>query len=427
MGISHNYLYDQVEVFSNEGTFTWTQPSNIDDSKPVLVHVWGAGGTGSDYYSYTSMGADPAACGGGGGGLAVKEIDVSALGATETITVGQGKQLPDVVGGTSSFGSHCSATGGNGGAYNTQNESGKFQNDTAISPIIANPVAGTATDLGGRQVAIANGYAGNGQAYWGQGGMGIGGDINRRGGWGGVGYYASSDNNGGGGGGSAPAPYGWSHGYDGGRGYTYAGGGGGGIGQVGWGGDYAGGCGGGSSNQLQRPNQGVTHYYAPSNGGGALAGTAGSGGKSMMVYSTYGGDSAYKTYSGDGLALIEPNQIFFGGGGGGGICDYAFSSNINYSYPSNGGPGGGGGGAGNVNNGIYFYNIGGNGGILGGGGGAYQYSHGGHGGNAGGGGAAGYYAGANTPTDDRGGASSASYMWYGAGGNGLVILQYATK
>ena len=78
------YFYNTFDFYREAGTFTWTKPSDIDDSKPILVHVWGAGGTGHDAYYNTNTYCN----GGGGGGLAVKLIDVSALGATETVTVG---------------------------------------------------------------------------------------------------------------------------------------------------------------------------------------------------------------------------------------------------------------------------------------------------------------------------------------------------
>ena len=65
--------------------------------------------------------------------------------------------------------------------------------------------------------------------------------------------------------------------------------------------------------------------------------------------------------------------------------------------------------------------------ILGGGGGVCMYTIGGVGGNAGGGGACGYYSGANSMYDKNGANSTGSYMAYGSGGAGLVILQYATK
>jgi len=424
MGISRNYLYDQVELFNNAGSYTWSKPSNIDDSKPILVHVWGAGGTGNDVY--VNNPTEINSCGGGGGGLAVKEIAVSALGSTETITVGDGKLLPTAVGGTSSFGSHCSATGGNGGAYNTQNTSGTYNDATHVSPTVANPVAGTATDLGGRGT-WRNNVQGASNTYYGQGGMGIGGDINRRGGWGGIGYYSTTDNNGGGGGGSAPAPYGWSHGYDGGIGYTYAGGGGGGIGQYGSKGDYEGGAGGGSARGVNLKSSSPTSYYTCNHGGTGVAGHGGTPMSSYHGYVGYGGDAGRKPYPGQGLCLIEPNQILLGGGGGGCTMEWVQSSGMNCHPSSHGGPGGGGGGIGCIAANTSSFPVGGMGGLLGGGGGSYQYGAGGNGGNAGGGGGCGYYAGANTPHDMKGGTSSASYMWYGPGGDGLIIIQYATK
>ena len=96
--------FNQVELFGVNGAFTWTKPTNISGDR-IYVHVWGAGGCGGSSSSHADN------CGGGGGGLAVKYIDVSALGSTETITIGQGSETIAGNGGTSSFGSHCSATG----------------------------------------------------------------------------------------------------------------------------------------------------------------------------------------------------------------------------------------------------------------------------------------------------------------------------
>ena len=177
------YLFNEYDLYTKAGTYTWTKPSDIDESKPILVHVWGAGGAGGDRHSTNIY-----AHGGGGGGLAVKLIDVTSLGATETITIGQGSHSHTGIGGTSSFGGHCSATGGNSGYNNTANE-------------------GSA-------------------AEYGVGGLGLQGDVNRRGGKGGTEYYSSTSNCGGGGGGSAPAPYGYRDGFKGGNASTFAGGGG---------------------------------------------------------------------------------------------------------------------------------------------------------------------------------------------------------
>ena len=140
--------FNQYEVFSWADTITWTKPAGITGDR-ILVHVWGAGGAGT----WADSGVGGTGSGGGGGGLAVKYIDVSSLGATETLTIGAGSTSATGIGGTSSFGSHCSATGGNSGDNNTANE-------------------------------------GSGAIY-GVGGLGSNGDKNQRGGAGGIGRYAA--------------------------------------------------------------------------------------------------------------------------------------------------------------------------------------------------------------------------------------------
>jgi len=360
--------FNQVELFGINGTFTWTKPTNITGDR-ILVHVWGAGGCGG---SATSSHAQS---GGGGGGLAVKYIDVSALGASETLTIGAGSETISGKGGTSSFGSHCSATGGNSGSNNTDE----------LGTSVTRPDVGT--------------------YYNGQGGIGTGGDRNAIGGWGGYGYYSSTSNAGGGGGGSAPAPYGYSPGFMGGAGYTYAGGGGAGIGGQGGAGDYPGGGGGGSAGPGHNSN--ATSYYTPPPGGPGINGPAGTPSIAQIGYVTYGGSSATSGRPGGGYAVIEPNQILFGGGGGAGGIGYVQSSGYNVAAPSPGGPGGGGGGMG-TNTTTAYYDIAAPGGTLGGGGGANHYNTGGVGGNGAGGGGNGY-----------GGVGYCGY-----GGDGLIIIQY---
>jgi hypothetical protein len=377
-----SYLYNEYKMYTTPGVHVWTKPADIDQSKPILVHVWGAGGTGADGYLHTST-----YHGGGGGGLAVKLINPSSLGATENITIGEAPTNYTLVSGSSSFGSHCSATGGNGGGC------------TAVN---AGSNGGTA-----------------GAANQGIGGMGIGGDVNRRGGTGGTGYYASATNNGGGGGGSAPAPYGISDGFRGGNGYTYAGGGGGGIGAAGGNGDYIAGAGGGSAGVANR-SQSPSSYYGSHPGGSGIAGVAGSAGTTRGLYTTYGDFQPIEGQPGEGAFIVNPNTIFFGGGGGSDGFHYTQSSYRVITHGTDGGPGAGGGGSGKAST----YNhggSGGNGGILGGGGGVSSYTRPGSGGLAGGGGGCGYYQ------YTTGAQITAGVEDPARGGNGLVIVQYARK
>lgn len=358
-GGTANGEFNAYRIYRHSGSYTWTKPSNLKEGSRILVHVWGAGGCGGQQGTDTGRG-------GGGGGLAVKYIDETALGATEAITIGVGSEAVAGIGGTTSFGSHCSATGGNSGHNATDNE-------------------------------------GSGALY-GVGGLGLQGDINRRGGRGGSGYNGASTNAGGGGGGSAPAPYGISDGFDGGRGRsTRSGGGGGGIG--GKGGDSVqGGAGGGGS---AGPGQHNNVSYYTGGGGAGLMNDGGQPRDCQYGYASYGdsGDVMNGGNGGDG-AELGPNTIIFGGGGGAGGTHVAVSSGYYGFNAGHGGPGGGGGGHNEYS--TSQYGFAGNGGILGGGGGSSHQSSAGHGGNAGGGGGCGY-----------GGST-----YWGHGGHGLIIIQY---
>lgn len=371
------YFYNEFDFYRESGSFTWTKPSDIDETKPILVHVWGAGGQGADAYDQ----AENICNGGGGGGLAVKLIDVSALGTSETVTIGAGNVGSTGQGGASSFGSHCSATGANGGLCVTTN-------------------------------AGSNG-GGDGVANYGIGGMGSGGDANRRGGVGGTGYYSDSTNNGGGGGGSAPAPYGYRDGFKGGNGGTYAGGGGGSIGSEGMLGSYRGGSGGGTMSKM-KPSNSPNSYFTPAAGGNGLLGTGGCPAGAGNSYLTYGGDNNKDPAPPTGDLILTPNEIACYGGGGNGHIYWYNSSERTVVSCTDGAPGAGGGGLGKYTTTGAYWGAGA-GGFLGGGGGACNYSSPGAGGNAGGSGGNGYYfQGTTRPLVDRFRA-----------GNGVVLIQYA--
>lgn len=125
-----------VVVFSASGTYT--KPSNLLYAD---VEVQGGGGNGGSVSVSASTNANGS--GGGGGGYSKKTISATSIGASETVTVGG-------AGGSSSFGAHCSATGGSAGS------------STATSSNAVNDVLG------------------------GAGGVGSGGDINLRGAPGGI-------------------------------------------------------------------------------------------------------------------------------------------------------------------------------------------------------------------------------------------------
>ena len=98
-----------IQSFTTAGSYTWTKPSGI---KRVRVFVTGGGGGGGSHNT------DDAQGGGGAGGTAIKIIDVTSISSV-SVTIGGGgtgsvgdDNNGGSNGGTSSFGSHCSATGG---------------------------------------------------------------------------------------------------------------------------------------------------------------------------------------------------------------------------------------------------------------------------------------------------------------------------
>ena len=105
-------------AFLTAGTFTspFVVPQNVYQ---IMVCVWGAGGSGSSGSVYNSN----YALGGSGGGYAQGIIDVVPGQILSTITVGAGGasviNASGNAGGTSSYGTLLSATGGTGGVNNS--------------------------------------------------------------------------------------------------------------------------------------------------------------------------------------------------------------------------------------------------------------------------------------------------------------------
>lgn len=99
-----------VQSFTTPGASTWTKPAT---GNWALIEVWGAGGGGSKAGTATAGGAN-------GGDYISVMVKVSELGATETITVGDGGAGATTngagsAGGTTSVGSKLSMPGGSGG------------------------------------------------------------------------------------------------------------------------------------------------------------------------------------------------------------------------------------------------------------------------------------------------------------------------
>ena len=382
-----------TEMWNSYGSYTWTVPSNFDNSVALKIYCWGAGGnSGIDDSQGNSYG-------GGGGGLAIKEITSLSAGDTVAVTIGEASNGDhNSRGGVTSFGGHCSANAGNDG-QNPANPSGNPMSTGENS----NP-----------QASINSGY--------GQGGVGVGGDINRRGGQGGVGGN-SPGSGGGGGGGSAPHPQGHKDGYRGGNYDSYSGGSGASINFPGSrpNASYTGTGGAGTASQGSSNRWGATTYRSNAGQGGAGLNGAGGRGATANTYSNAWTFCCPAT-DGHGTAIWGANHIFLGGGGGGGGCCTKQSSERAGSNGGCGGPGAGGGGCHSYesSNDVAWW-VGGTGGVLGGGGGGGQYCTGGSGGNAGGAGSNGY--------DGRVGYNQASNNynnWWGSqrGGDGLIFIQY---
>jgi len=282
-----------VQVFTSGGT--WNKPSGKTIARVIAIGAGGSGGTGRSGSNNTDRGGGG---GGGGGAIATSDILISALGSTESVTVGTGgaavtdQETADTngsvgnAGGASFFGTSGStwthAAGGAGGDAGTAapggaGGAGGLATASKGHMIFAGNDGGT-TNLSGKggaggsqpSVTTARGCPGGGA-----GGAVNSSNIERTGGDGGAqGNIAggSGDTGGGGGtGGAGTAPTSGDY-------RAGSGGGGGGGGQ----GANAAGAGGAGAN-----------YGAGGGGGGAhnnatpQAANSGAGGGGLVVVISY--------------------------------------------------------------------------------------------------------------------------------------------
>ena len=108
-GLAGNYT---MQVFTASGTYT--KPAGISAIEITCV----GGGGGGRATINDSLGPTLGGC---GGGAAIKRVAAASVGSTVSVTIGSGgagghtNNGPGGTGGTSSFGAHCSATGGTTG------------------------------------------------------------------------------------------------------------------------------------------------------------------------------------------------------------------------------------------------------------------------------------------------------------------------
>jgi len=152
-----NYVFREYSYASNPTPFTWTKPAGL---KAVRVTV-GSGGGGS-WGGRATSGGQFARGGAGAGGVAVVYMPATDIPGPVTVTVGAGGAGPaaqpviGVVagqpGGTSSFGSFVSITGGTGVPSAPPYQSG--------TPGAAGGVVTTSLGPGGVVIVSRNGPAG---------------------------------------------------------------------------------------------------------------------------------------------------------------------------------------------------------------------------------------------------------------------------
>lgn len=178
VAFSNAYVGGRGQIFNTPGTTAWTVPAGVTAVKVVLA---GGGGSGGGATTNGSAGS-----GGGSGACAISYITGLTPGASINITVGAGGAATSGAGnagGTSSFGSYVTCTGGAGGQGNHAANS--------FSGGAGGTVSGTyAIGINGQ--AGGGSYAAGKAGYFTGAGAGIGYTLGLNGGFFGLVSYGSA-------------------------------------------------------------------------------------------------------------------------------------------------------------------------------------------------------------------------------------------
>ena len=154
-----SYIGKNVQVFTSTGTFT--VPTGVTALKVTVI---GGGGAGEKVTA-----ASKKARGGGAGGCAIEWLTSQTSGASIAVTIGAGGTAGGDAtagdGGTSSFASLCSATGGQGGDTNSNSPGSGDQEIGHTGGAGSGGTFNFAGGHGGVNVRISGGYFGGNGGY----------------------------------------------------------------------------------------------------------------------------------------------------------------------------------------------------------------------------------------------------------------------
>jgi len=104
-----------------DSSTAWTKPSGYSANSRVFIQAWAGGGSGARHATAAS------ASGGGGGGYSERWVNLSQLGATETVTIGAGGVSRTGSNQTGDQGGNTSVTITTGGTFTVYGGAGGIQ------------------------------------------------------------------------------------------------------------------------------------------------------------------------------------------------------------------------------------------------------------------------------------------------------------